>query len=77
MMMYQQFPRIWYASQVSVISFVELSGSSRSLPTKELISPPVQNQYVIQGMRERRSVVKTHLVWGLRKSSDAIQPVNL
>ena len=31
---YQQFPRIRYVSQVSVIIFVELAGSSRSLPTR-------------------------------------------
>ena len=34
MMTYQQFPRLRYLSQVSVISFVELAGSSRSLPNK-------------------------------------------
>jgi len=41
MMTSQQLPRLRYMSQVSVIIFVE-GGSSRSLPTKELISPPVQ-----------------------------------
>ena len=32
--LYQPFSRIRYVSQVSVISFVELAGSSRCLPTK-------------------------------------------
>jgi len=54
MMTYQQFPRLRYVSQVSVISFVEWAGSSRSLPTKELIPPPT----AISGMWGRRGVVE-------------------
>jgi len=65
MVTYQQFPRIRYVSQVSVISFVELAGSSRSLSTKYFISPPIQTQYVMQGMGGRRSVVKDASCTGL------------
>jgi len=77
MTIYQQFPQIWYVSQVSVIlvrwsvnslsrmrSFAlfsiiaKLTDGSQSLSTKSLISPPVQNQYVIQGMGGRRLVAE-------------------
>jgi len=34
MMTYQQFPQIRYVGQVSVISYAELAGSSRSTTTK-------------------------------------------
>ena len=61
MMTSQQFPRIRYVSQVSVISLVELAGSSRSLPTKELIPPPT----AISGMWGCRWVVEEASCMGL------------
>jgi len=84
MMMYQQFPQIWYVSQVSVISvrwsvnslsrmcsfalfsIAKLTDGSQSLSTKSLISPPVQNQYVIQGMGGRCSVSEDESLRGSR-----------
>ena len=57
----------------------KLTGSSQSLSTKSLIHPPVQDQYVIQGMGPGGTPFGD---WGWvveweRKSSDASQPINL
>jgi len=42
----------------ALLSIAKLTDGSQSLSTKSLFSPPVQNQYVIQGMVERRSVAE-------------------
>jgi len=64
----------------ALFSVALLAGSSRSLIKKIVhgfTPPPVQNQYVIQGMGGRRSVAEdaTDVVFVV--SRDESQPVNL
>jgi hypothetical protein len=51
---------------IAKLSIAKLMDGSRSLSTKLLVSPPVQTQYVIQGMGGRRSVAEDESLSGSR-----------
>ena len=55
-----------YVCMYVSVCIAKLTDSSRSLSTKSLISPPVQTQYVIQGMGGRRSVAEDESLRGSR-----------